>query len=41
VNIANSYGTLFSGGTAQFGAGDSVDLQRDLLQKLLDRGQEL
>lgn len=41
VNIANSYGTLFSGGAAQFGAGDSVDLQRDLLQKLLDRGQEL
>ena len=41
VNIANSYGTLYSGGAAQFGAGDSEQLQRDLLERLLEQGQDI
>ena len=41
VNIANSYGTLYSGGAAQFGSGDSADLQRQLLEDLLKRGEEI
>jgi len=41
VNIANTYGTLFTGGTFQFGAGDSNTLQRDLLDELLERGQDI
>ncbi len=41
VNIANSYGTLYSGGAAQFGAGDSEQLQRKLLERLLEKGQDI
>lgn len=41
VNIANTYGTMFSGGAAQFGAGDSGDLQRELLEGLLEKGQDI
>lgn len=41
VNIANSYGTLYSGGAAQFGAGDSQNLQRELLESLLEKGQDI
>lgn len=41
VNIALSYGTLYSGGAAQFGAGDSGDLQQELLQDLLEKGQDI
>lgn len=41
VNIARSYGTLYSGGAAQFGGGDSADLQRQLIEELLDRGQDI
>jgi len=41
VNIANTYGTLFTGGAAQFGAGDSGQLQRDLLESLLEKGQDI
>lgn len=41
VNIAKTYGTLFTGGTFQFGAGDSDQLQRDLLDELLERGQNI
>jgi len=41
VNIANSYGTLYSGGAAQFGAGDSEQLQRELLERLLEKGQDI
>ena len=41
VNIALTYGTLYSGGAAQFGAGDSGNLQRQLLEDLLDRGQDI
>lgn len=41
VNIANSYGTLYSGGAAQFGAGDSQQLQQELLERLLEKGQDI
>lgn len=41
VNIANTYGTLFTGGAAQFGAGDSGVLQRELLDNLLEKGQDI
>ena len=41
VNIAKTYGTLFTGGTFQFGAGDSGALQRELLDDLLQRGQDI
>lgn len=41
VNIATTYGTLYSGGAAQFGAGDSADLQRQLIEDLLERGQDI
>lgn len=41
VNLALTYGTLYSGGAAQFGRGDSADLQQQLLQDLLDRGQDI
>lgn len=41
VNIANTYGTLFTGDAAQFGAGDSGVLQRELLDNLLEKGQDI
>ncbi|MFT7058792.1 MAG: hypothetical protein ACJASV_001295 [Pseudorhodobacter sp.] len=42
VNVALTYGTLFSSGGVQFGSGDSGELQQqDLLAELLRRGQEL
>jgi len=41
VNIAKTYGTLFTGGTFQFGSGDSDALQRELLDELLERGQDI
>ena len=41
VNIAKTYGALYSGGATQFGGGDSRDLQRELIEELLDRGQDI
>ncbi|MEM8538032.1 MAG: hypothetical protein AAGF56_09245 [Pseudomonadota bacterium] len=41
VNVAKTYGTLYSGGAAQFGAGDSGNLQRQLIEDLLERGQDI
>jgi len=41
VNVAKSYGTLYSSGAGQFGAGDSGALQRELLEDLLERGQDI
>ena len=41
VNIALTYGTLYTGGAAEFGGGDSQDLQRELLEELLERGQDI
>lgn len=41
VNIARTYGTLYSGGAAEFGGGDSTDLQRELIEELLKKGEEI
>ncbi|MEO1638863.1 MAG: hypothetical protein AAFU41_06395 [Pseudomonadota bacterium] len=41
VNVAKTYGTLYTGGATQFGGGDSGDLQRQLIEDLLERGQDI
>ncbi len=41
VNVAKTYGTLYTSGAGQFGAGDSGDLQRQLIEELLERGQDI
>ncbi|MFU8776351.1 MAG: hypothetical protein ACNA7M_01595 [Roseovarius sp.] len=41
VNLAQSYGTLYSGGALQYGGGDSEALQRALIDDLLKKGEEL
>ena len=41
VNIAKTYGTLFTGGSLNFGAGDSVPLQRQLIDDLLKKGDAI
>ncbi|MDT8327849.1 MAG: hypothetical protein RQ750_10760 [Roseovarius sp.] len=41
VNLAESYGTLYSSGALQYGGGDSGALQRQLIDDLLKKGQEL
>lgn len=41
VNLAQSYGTLYSGGALSFGGGDSGALQRELIDELLKKGQEI
>lgn len=41
VNVAKTYGSLYTSGAGQFGAGDSGDLQRQLIEELLERGQDI
>ena len=41
VNLAQSYGTLYSSGALQYGGGDSGALQRALIEELLKRGEEI
>jgi len=41
VNIAKTYGSLYSGGAQQFGGGDSGNLQRELIEELLKKGEEI
>lgn len=41
VNLAQSYGTLYSGGALSFGGGDSGALQRKLIDELLKKGEEI
>lgn len=41
VNLAQSYGTLYSGGALQYGGGDSSALQRALIDDLLKKGDEI
>ncbi len=41
VNVAKTYGALYSSGAGQFGAGDSGDLQRDLIEEMLEKGQDI
>lgn len=41
INLSKSYGTLYSGGAMQFGGGDSGALQRELIDELLKKGEEI
>lgn len=41
VNLAQSYGTLYSGGALSYGGGDSGALQRALIDDLLKKGEEI
>lgn len=41
INIAKTYGSLYTGGAMQFGGGDSQGLQRQLIDKLLKKGEEI
>ena len=41
VNAAKTYGTLYSGGLMQFNGGDSPGLQRELIDDLLKKGEEI
>jgi hypothetical protein len=41
VNVAKTYGSFFSSGAGQFGTGDSGDLQRELIERLLEQGEEI
>jgi hypothetical protein len=41
VNVAQTYGGLYTSGAAQFGAGDSSGLQAQLLEELLERGEDI
>ncbi|MDC0659567.1 hypothetical protein N6L27_16315 [Leisingera sp. SS27] len=41
VNIARTYGTLYTGGAMQFGGGDSPGIQRQLIEELLEKGEEI
>ncbi len=41
VNVARTYGGLYTGGAMQFGGGDSNGLQRALIDELLKKGEEI
>jgi hypothetical protein len=41
VNIAKTYGTLYSGGALSYGGGDSIPLQRQLIDELLKKGEDI
>jgi len=41
VNLAQSYGTLYSSGGLLYGGGDSGALQRQLIEELLEKGEEI
>ena len=41
VNLALTYGGLYTGGAMTFGGGDSAPLQRQLIDRLLEKGQDI
>ena len=41
VNLVNSFGTTYSSGALVYGGGDSQRMQRELIDKLLERGQPI
>jgi len=41
VNLAQTYGTLYSGGANVFGGGDSNELYRELFDELLRKGEDI
>ncbi|SLN44886.1 polysaccharide deacetylase family protein [Pseudooctadecabacter jejudonensis] len=41
VNLARTYGTLYSGGANVFGQGDSAQIYQELFEDLIGRGQDI
>lgn len=41
VNLATTYGSLYTGGAMQFGGGDSNAIQRGLIDELLKKGDPI
>jgi len=41
VNLARTYGTVYSGGANVFNGGDSAGIYQDLFEDLLNRGQDI
>ncbi len=41
VNLARTFGTLYTGGGIVYGPGDSIPLQRQLIDDLLQQGEEI
>lgn len=41
VNLARTYGSLYAGGALNFGGGDSGDLNRALIEDLLQKGEKI
>jgi len=41
VNLARTYGTVYSGGALNFGGGDSDGINRKLIEELLEKGEEV
>lgn len=41
VNLAQTYGTLYTSGGLTFGGGDSAEIQRQLIDELLEKGEEI
>lgn len=41
INLVTSYGTVYSGGALNFGGGDSEGINRQLIDRLLDKGKEV
>ncbi|MEM8786882.1 MAG: hypothetical protein AAGE76_01330 [Pseudomonadota bacterium] len=41
VNIAKTYGSLYTGGALTFGDGDSAQLHRELIDDLLNKAEEI
>lgn len=41
VNLARTYGTLYTGGANVFGRGDSAEIYQNLFEDLVGRGQDI
>ncbi|WP_415921582.1 hypothetical protein [Tateyamaria sp. SN6-1] len=41
INVARTYGQTYSGGATVFGGGDSNGLYQELLEELLEKGEEI
>lgn len=41
VNLARTYGSLYTGGALTFGGGDSGDINRALIDDLLEKGEKI
>ena len=41
VNLARTYGSLYTGGANVFGRGDSAEIYQDLFEDLITRGEDI